>query len=429
MKPSLRRLLMTVFIAGATTSVALADEITDWNRNMLQAAFTAGTSPLLTTRVAAIVQSAVFDAVNGIERHYTPIHVEPNAAPGASRRAAAVQAAYAALVKIYPSQKPDLDTKLAASMAAIASEEAAQNSVAIQRGVEWGQTVADAIWAWRLTDGITPPPPPFLGGNAPGQWRPTPPALAPGAGTAFVHMTPWVIQSSSQFRPAGPPALASDRYAADFNETKGMGSISSASRTTDQTLYARFWHSASGDSFWDNVAVSLARERNLTFSAKARLLALLNLAIADAGIGCFEAKYFYSFWRPVTAIPLAATDGNAGTIEDPAWTPLLVTPGFPEYPSAHACGSSAAATILADYFGESTAFVVTSDDPSMVGVTRFFPNFTAAVAEINNARVFAGIHFRSACNDGEALGTAVANYVLSHALLPAHGNKQGQLAH
>jgi hypothetical protein len=427
MKISVRFLMVSTLLAVAVAT-ARADEISDWSDNLFQAARTAGSSPLLTNRFAAIVQAAVFDAVNGIDRRYTPVHVEPNAPPGASRRAAAVQAAYASLVKIYPAQQAALDSKLAASLAAIAADSTMEDSVSIQRGIQWGQAVADAIWAWRSADGITPPPPPFIGGTAPGQWRPTPPAFLPGAGPQFATMTPWVIAYPSQFRPGGPPALTSDRYVQDFNETESMGSINSASRTADETLYAKFWDGSSPAYFWDQAAVSLAQERHLNFSEESRLLALVNLAIADANIGCWDAKYFYVFWRPITAVRLASTDGNPATIEDSTWTPLRVTPAFPEYPSGHACASSAAARVLSTYFGESTPFTLVSNNPEVAGVTRFFPNFSAAVAEVDNARIFAGIHFRSACDDGGALGLGVADFVLDHALLPVNGNKEGQLA-
>ncbi|PYU23514.1 MAG: hypothetical protein DMG30_11420 [Acidobacteria bacterium] len=221
-------------------------------------------------------------------------------------------------------------------------------------------------------------------------------------------MTPWVIASPSQFRPAGPPALTSATYTTVFNETKLTGSLTSPSRTSDQTVFSRFWNSSTASYYWDQVAVSLG-ERHTSLSENARLLALVNVAMADAGIGCWEAKYHYVFWRPVTAIPLAATDANPATIADPGWTPLLITPNFPEYPSGHSCVSSAAATVLEDYFGDKS-FSVTSD--VMVGVVRFFASFSDALDEIKDARVFAGIHFRTACDDGQILGTQVANYVL-----------------
>ncbi len=148
--------------------------------------------------------------------------------------------------------------------------------------------------------------------------------------------------------------------------------------------------------------------------ANARMLALLNLAMADAAIGCWEAKYMYVFWRPVTAIPLAATDGNPATVEDATWTPLFATPAHPEYPSGHSCVSGAAAAVLADQFGERTRFSV--DNDLMPGVVRSFRSFSAALEEVKNARIYAGIHFRSATEDGQALGVNVANYVLEHAL-------------
>ena len=417
------RVLGFLLVAWASllTTAARADEVTDWNRIMFAAALQAvpPTSPLVMGRNAAIVQASVFDAVNGIERRYSAIHVQPAAPPGASRRAAAVQAAYAALVRLYPSQQTALAQQLQASLAAIASGAAAEHSVSIARGIAWGQAVADAIWAWRSTDGFSPAPPPVTGGTAVGEWRPTPPAFLPGAGPQFAGMTPWVILSPSQFRPLGPPALDSARYTTDFLETKSMGSFSSSIRTADQTLASLFWNASTASYYWDTIAISLGAQRHNTLSENARLLALLNVAMADAAIACWEAKYHYLFWRPVTAIPLAATDGNDDTTADPAWTPLFSTPAHPEYPSGHSTVSSAAATVLSDYFGEATSFSVGSD--VMVGVVRSFPNFTAALAEIVDARVFAGIHFRSACNDGQAIGAGVGQYVVSNALQPVNG--------
>ena len=358
-----------------------------------------------------MVQSAVFDAVNGIERRYTPVHVDSAAPDGASKRAAAVQAAYAMLIRLYAPQTAALSAKRADSLAAIDDSQAS-----IDLGIAWGQTVADAIWAWRLTDGITPAPPPFLGGLNVGQWRPTPPGFLSGAGVQFSYMTPWVIESPSQFRPAGPPALTSDRYTADFNETKTMGSLNSTSRTDDQTLFSRFWAVSTASTYWNQIANSLADKERFSFSKRARLLASLNLAIADAAIGCWEAKYTYVFWRPVTAIPLADTDGNPATIEDLSFTTLLITPNHPEYPSGHSCVSGAAGEILAMTFGQNKKITVSSDAPEMAGVVRSYKGFSEILEEIKDARVFAGIHFRSACNAGQQLGTGVADYVKANAL-------------
>jgi hypothetical protein len=232
-------------------------------------------------------------------------------------------------------------------------------------------------------------------------------------------MTPWAIGSPSQFRPAGPPALTSARYTTDFKETQSMGSLSSSIRTADQTLAAQFWNASTPAYFWDTVAVAQGAQRHYTLSENAHLLALLNISMADAGIACWEAKYHYVFWRPVTAIPLADTDGNTDTTADPSWMPLLTTPAFPEYPSGHSSLSGAAATVLASHFGNGTSFNLDSD--VLLGVVRSFSSFSAALNEIQDARVFGGIHFRTACVDGQATGTAVANYILANSLQPVHG--------
>jgi hypothetical protein len=245
-------------------------------------------------------------------------------------------------------------------------------------------------------------------------------------------MTPWAILAPSQFRPAGPPPLTSARYAKDFNETKKMGSVSSSVRTPDQTVFAWFWASATPSFLWNTVAISLVNgsssesdedgernshdKRHESTLQNARLLAQLNVAIADATIACFDAKYTYVFWRPVTAIPLAATDGNPKTTEDAAWMPLFATPAHPEYPSAHSCLSSAGAAVLANRFGDKTRFDLESDQ--MPGVVRSFKSFSSALEEVKNARIVAGIHFRSATDDGQALGESVAQYVLDHAVQP-----------
>jgi hypothetical protein len=400
-------------LASLITASVRADEVTDWNRIMFKAALTATppTSPLFMSRNAAIVQVSVFDAVNGIERRYSSVHVDAVAPRGASRRAAAIQAAYVSLVRLYPSQQSTFDQNRAASLAAIG---AAASSESVAKGIAWGQFVADAIWIWRSTDGFSPAPPPFLGGSAVGEWRPTPPAFLPGAGPQFAYMTPWAILSPSQFRPVGPPALDSERYTADFLETKSMGSFSSSLRTADQTIASLFWNASTAPYYWDQIAISLAARRHATLLENARVLALLNIAMADAAIACWEAKYHYVFWRPVTAIPLAGTDGNSATAPERSWAPLFATPAHPEYPSGHSTVSGAAATVLAEQFGQSTSFSVTSD--VMLGVERSFPNFEAALSEIKDARVFAGIHFRSACDDGQAIGVAVAQYVMSNSI-------------
>jgi hypothetical protein len=418
--------LVAAFFGIVLCGSARADVVTDWNQKAQQALLTANTSPIASSRVLAIVQVAVFDSVNGIERRYTPIHVDFDAPPGASRRAAAIQAAYATLVKLFPSQKGSLDSAREVSLASIASDEAAEDSQSIARGIQWGQQVADDILLWRSTDGLTPAPPPFLGGTDVGQWRPTPPAFLPGAGPQFAHMTTWALNSPSQFRPSGPPALTSDQYAADFNEVKVIGDKFSLTRTADQTQIAVFWNGNTPVS-WNRVATSVADERHTTFSVNARLFALLNVAMADAVIACWDAKYTYVFWRPVTAIRLASTDGNSATAEDPAWTPLLITPNFPEYPSGHATVSPAAAVVLGTYFGNDAEFTLTSE--TLPGIVRSYDSLTQAADEAFDARIYGGIHFRSACRDARAMGTQIGSFVITNVAQSVHGKRKGQIRH
>ena len=423
---------MVLAMAVALPSRSQADEVTDWNQIMVQTVLNGKTSPVVSTRVTAIVEAAVFDAVNGIERRYTPIHVDFAAPAGASKRAAAVQAAYATLVVLYPGQKDVLDTELQASLAGIASGSAGENSQSIARGVQWGQTVANDIMAWRSMDGFTPAPHPFVGGLAIGEWRPTPPDFSPGAVPQLAHVTPWVMNSPSQFRTAGPAALMSDRYTAVFNEVKTMGIAAGSQRTADQTELALFWN-GNTPGYWNRIARATSIERKMTLSENARLFALLNAAMADAAIACWDAKYFYVFWRPITAIVLADLDGNPATGADPAWIPLLqtvppgITPNFPEYPSGHSTVSAAAAGILAATFGDKTPFSV--DSEKLPGVLRSFQSFSQSVLEINDARVFGGIHFRNACLDGNVIGQSVAEFVLQNAAQSLHGQRVGQINH
>ncbi len=405
--------LSVLLLIGSGTAVA--DEVTDWNHIMLEATLAPpGTPAPVSTRSTAIVQAAVFDAVNGIDPQYTPIHVSRTGPRNASKRAAAVQAAYAILIRLYPAQLDMLDQQRSASLMGISRGWGAERSERIQQGIEWGQMVADAIWAWRSNDGFAQTVPAFTGGTAPGEWRPTPPAFLPGLVPQLAQVTPWVIQSPSQFRPSGPPALDSAEYTADFNEVKVMGSKSSTSRTPDETDAVLFWSPGNPPDFWDPVATTLAEKHHFSLLRTAHLLAQVNLAMSDSMIGCWDAKYTYVSWRPITAIQLADTDGNPDTLADPTWTPLLVTPPFPGYPSAHSCASSAAARVLSHYFGDRTAITVTND--ALPGQSRCFGSFSAALEEIVNARVFGGIHFRTDCNAGQALGDAVGEYVVKHSL-------------
>jgi hypothetical protein len=410
-------LLAGISATPSPSAAASPDPVLEWINIMNDTVLALGTPPFFTSRIAAMVSASVFDAVNGIDPRYRPIHVRPNAPDGASPRAAAIEAAYVILADAYPMKGPTLTTQVKASLAALALTESAQS---ISDGTAWGQTVANAIWAWRQTDGFVPPPAPFEGvlaiagtPAAIGYWLPTPPLNAPGAGTQLATMTPWVLARASQFRLPPPYLLNSAQYAADLNETKTMGVLSGSPRTKDQSELALFWQSNTPLT-WNRVAAQISAERRLSFHENVHLFALLNVTMADAVIGCWDSKYRYSFWRPITAIRQGLTPTDA----DPTWEPWLDffkpgTPAFPEYPSAHAAISGSAAFILASNFGDNTSFTVTSE--SGPG-TRSFSSFSSAISEIADARVFGGIHFRTSCVLGNTLGRNVAGFVARHAM-------------
>ena len=398
-------------------AVAGADVVTDWNRTMVGALVTAASPPPLASRDAAIVQASVFDAVNGIARRYTPVHVPPAAPRGASRAAAAAGAAHESLVALFPLQRATLDQQLSATLARIGARDDGRS---IMAGLRWGEQVADQILTWRATDGLAVTPPPYVAAGVPGRYAPTPPAFAPPAFRQFATMTPFAIASPAQFLPAPPPPLTSAQYARDFNEVKALGSADSTIRTPEQTETALFWQSDTPAAIWNRIADDLAEQHGAPLLREARILALMNISLADATIAFFNAKNYYDTWRPITAIQQADTDGNPGTTPDSTWTPLLVTPSFQEYPSGHAVVSNGAASVLAAFYGDDTSFTATS--ATMTTVQRSFTRFSQAVAQVENARVWGGIHFRYATATGAQMGGEVADYLVGTHLLPIHGH-------
>jgi len=436
MKIARRKALWVLAVCGflSLAGPARADVVTEWNELTFRVSLIGGASPLNAGRVAAIVQAAVFDALNGIDRRYTPVHVAPpDSCLGASRRAAAVQAAFEILVKVYgasataANQQATLEGKYAASLADIRSGERAAS---VDKGIACGHEVATGIWNWRSADGFNTPLPPFFGVTAPGQWRSTPTDPYPGvpqpmAGLQYATMTTWVVPNHGFFQIlSGPPALGSPQYLRDLAETRTMGSRTSTARTADQTNGAWLWAAGSAPYLWNAIALQLMRHRDDDSDRddhghgdsesrgrdrddlleQARILAKLHVAMAESGIGCWDQKVKYNFWRPITAIRESG---------DPTWTPLFATPAHQDYPSGHSCVSGAATTILADEFGEKTRFTLTSD--VLVDESRSFRRFSEALEDVKNARIFAGIHFRTACDDGTVLGKAVAQYVLDNA--------------
>jgi hypothetical protein len=260
-------------------------------------------------------------------------------------------------------------------------------------------------------------PPPS--GTEPGVRVPTPPANAPALDPQWGQVTPFTLASGSQFRPGPPPALTSPEYTAVLNQVESLGGANSTIRTPEQTQIARFWADGSGTEtppgHWNTSAEQVALERHDSLAKDARVFALLDIALADAGIACWDAKYTYNFWRPITAIQTTA---------DPSWTPLLVTPAFPSYFSGHSTFSAAAATVLSSIYGPNTAFTTSSD--ALPGVTRSFPSFQAAAEEAGMSRIYGGIHYSFDNQAGLAVGQQVGNYVLQHELLPLKPGGKGQ---
>jgi PAP2 superfamily len=410
-------LLLSGMAASPPPAAAAApDPVLEWIGVMNNTVLTAGTAPNVTGRVVALVSASVFDAVNGIDPRFRPLHVRPDATHHASQRAAAIQAAYVILMNLYGAQQGGtLTGQHDASLAALASTEKPES---IAAGVAWGQRVADAIWAWRLTDGFAPTPAPFFGvqsiagtPNSVGFWRPTPPANASGATPQLATMTPFILTRPSQFRVPPSLTLNSPEYLADLNEVREMGSLTSTSRSSEQTEVALFW-ALNTALAWDRIAVQLSVARGLSLTENAHLFAVLNVAMVDAITACWDSKYRYLSWRPVTAIRAAAAPGDPDSNWQPLLDSLTGTPAHPEYPSAHSSFSGAAAFVLADFFGENTAFSATSE--IRPGTTRSYTSFSEAIAEIADARVFGGIHLRSSCARGNSLGRAVADYVSRH---------------
>ena len=389
--------------------------VLDWNATALAATVQAANTPPMAARNMAIVQAAVYDAVNAIDQTYEPYAVSRQGPMGASPEAAAAAAAHRALVGLYPARGAEFDALLAESLADI-SDGPAEN-----QGVALGRSVAEHLLELRANDGSGATVP-YTPGSNPGDWQLTPPLARPPLVPHWGGVTPFTMTSGDQFRPEGPPALTDPEYTTAFNAVKDLGSATSSSRTAEQTEIARFWADSSVP-HWNKIAATVSAERGLTLPETARLFALLNLATADAYISSFEAKYVFDFWRPITAIRAADADGNPDTVADPNWTPLLVNPQMPAYASGHATFGGAAAVVLAGFFGtDNIGFNSTSDFPGMAGVERSFTSFSEAADENAQSRQFAGIHWSFDNADGLAAGRDLGTYVVDNFLGPADGN-------
>ena len=393
---------------GANAASESTDVVLDWNVIALKTTAAAPFNPPLETRNLAIVHAAMFDAVNSIVGDSPGYVVRLRAPAHASAEAAAVAAARVTLVTLYPEQQAMLNAAYTAFLNRI-PEGSARDS-----GVRIGEAVARRILTVRASDGaMAAIKAEYFPGRRPGDWIPTPPASLPPLDPGWGEVRPFVLRDGSQFRPGPPPALHGKRYARDFEEIKEIGSSMSGTRRPEQTDLARFWIATAAQN-WNPVARQVSIAQGRTLLQNARAFALLNLAGADAFIAAWDAKFAYNQWRPVTAIRAADTDGNASTAADPAWTPLLATPPFPDYIAGHTTYAGAAQAVLERVFGEDPDAVITLTSPTAPGVVETYATFRDIADSVVNARVWGGIHWRTSSVQGRVVGEELGRYVVGH---------------
>lgn len=406
--------VVTTTLALAVLAVSLAvkaDEVTDWNA-IMQATVSAGNANIQ-ARSAAIAQLAVFEAVNSIVGDYEP-YLGMTAPEGASPDAAAVAAAYTALVTLYPASNAVLNASLVVSLAQI------PDGPAKDAGITVGQEAATAMLLLRLNDGAaTAQSVPYTPGTNPGDWQPAPPTFTVASQPGWGLVIPFGLQSGSQFRLPPPPPLNSGKYARDYNEVKLVGNTNAGPdiRPQDRTDVARFFSVSSPVQGWNQGARQVSAAQGRSLSENARIFALLNMAILDASIAAYDTKYFYNTWRPLTAIWGGGLDGNRKTDPDGYWFPLITTPAFPSYPSAHATLSGAARTVLERVLGKHH-LAITLTSPRLPSVVLNYTNWKQITDDIDDARVYGGIHFRFEQDAGAHQGRDVGKYLLKNHLRP-----------
>jgi hypothetical protein len=413
-----KRLMLVALVVGVLTapSVARADTVTQWNQNATTALMvTAGQGPQLSVPHMAMVQGAVYDAVNAIDGgHEGYLLTSRVATPFDSKEAAAATAAYRVLLNLVPAQQAVLDAQYAASLAAI------PDGSAKTRGIAVGGAAAAAMIAARTDDGRFGAYR-FPVGTGAGQWRPVLPAFVNDPAAWLKDVRPFLIKSGTQFQSDDPLSLTSKKYAREFNEVKSVGSATSTTRTADQTLAARYW-AENPPATWSRVFRTLASQEALSLVDNARFFAMLYMTGADALITVWNDKARDPFWRPITAIREADADGNPDTVADPAWLPLIPTPPYPEHSSGHSGLSGAFVATLQDFFRTDR---IGWTDTNNGGLTRSFTRFSQAIDEIVDARVWSGIHFRTADEQGAEIGSQVARYRDMHYFEPVRGHNDG----
>ena len=409
MRSKIRRTFAAVLAAAliAPTNVA-ADVVLDWNAIALATA--SNQNPFAQARFVAIVQLAVFDAVNAVLREYEPYVGIVTAPVGASADAAAVAAAHRVLVSYFSASAPTLDAARASSLSVI------NNGQAKADGIATGEAAAASIMALRINDGSAVPASYFPASAAPGEWQLTP-SCNSAIGGLFFHwaqLTPFAIPAADAFRAPAPPDLASAVYAHDYDEVLRVGGRDSTERPQDRADVARFYGVTTGVALWNSAARQVAQAQSRLTVHNAWALALLNMAISDSLVASFETKYRYTLWRPETAIHEAHRDGNRKTDPDSTFVPLIPTPCFPSYPSAHASSGYAAREVLSRIYGAGGHAVVLSNPA--VAFTLHYTAFKAITDDIDDARVYGGIHFRFDQRGGARQGRDVGRYVIKNLL-------------
>ena len=388
---------------AASTGSCRADTITDWDAKATAVASFAA----LGQREVAIVDLAMFDAVNSIARRYNPYLLQVPTPEPISLDASAASAAATALGLLHPQAANDFKVALAEYLSHVSAPPAA-----IEAGIRLGETVARGIVASRATDRATDVDP-YRPKTRPGQYVPT----ATMVSSTWPTMRPFVLASPSQFRPGPPPALQSPEWAADYNEIKELGGKTSSKRSAAQTETARFWLMV-GPQAYHPLARQMVVERHLDLVDSARFMALFAVTLTDAYVAVFDAKYHYEFWRPVTAIRNGDLDGNPATPRDATWQPLDATPMHPEYPCAHCILSGAARVVLESLAKDQPMPELSLTSPTAPGVTHRWSNLEDFTTEVANARIWAGFHYRFSTRVGTSLGRQVAQYAMDKTMQP-----------
>jgi len=405
-------MLMVSILFGS--AAARADVVSDWNTIAVNTAVANHQNPFAQARYAAIVQLAVFEAVNAITGDYQPYLGTITATQGASVEAAAIEAGYQTLSTYFPQSQTALYMDRENSLASIPDGQAKTD------GIATGDAAAAAMIARRANDGSSPPQFKAPGPVVPGEWQATP-SCTPAGGIAFQwqNVIPFGIQSASAFLLGPPPALTSNEYTKTYNEVRTVGSALSTVRPQDRSNVALFYAATSPTQAFNQAAVQVAQQQGVSLSKNAHALALVNMAMSDSLVASFFNKYHYNFWRPETAIHAGDTDGNPKTEADPSYVPFIPTPCFPSYPSNHGSAGNAAAEVLRRVYGEA-GHSMTLTNPSVPTITLRYSSFKQITDDISDARVYGGIHFRTDQGAGADLGRAVGTAVYKNNLRSVH---------